>query len=81
MGIPHHPATSKKSANLSVSSELLRQARALNINLSQALEQRLAEIVRESRQRDWLEKNRESLDDYNRRIKKRGAYSDGLRRF
>ena len=30
---------------------------------------------------DWLEKNRESLDDYNRRIKKRGAYSDGLRRF
>lgn len=74
-------AAPKKSANLSVNSELLRQARALNVNLSQALEQRLVEIVRESRQRNWLEKNREAVEDYNRRIKKRGTFSDGLRRF
>lgn len=72
---------SKKSANLSINGELLRQARALNVNLSQVLEQRLAEIVRESRQRNWLEKNREAVEDYNRRIRKRGAFSDGLRRF
>lgn len=76
-----NPAASKKSANLSINSDLLRQAKALNINLSQTLEQRLAEIVRESRQRGWLEKNSEALEDYNRRIKKRGAFSDGLRRF
>ncbi len=81
MRTARNPAALKKPANLSINSELLRQAKELNINLSQALEQRLADIVRESRQREWLEKNREAVEDYNRRIRKRGAFSDGLRRF
>ncbi len=81
MRTARNPAATKQPANLSINSELLRQAKELNINLSQALEQRLADIVRESRQREWLEKNRGAVEDYNRRIRKRGAFSDGLRRF
>ena len=81
MRTARNPTATKQPANLSINSELLRQAKELNINLSQALEQRLADIVRESRQREWLEKNRGAVEDYNRRIRKRGAFSDGLRRF
>jgi antitoxin CcdA len=38
----------KKSANLSINGDLLRQARALDINLSQTLGQRLAGLIREA---------------------------------
>ena len=71
----------KKSANLSINADLLRQAKQLNINLSQTLEQHLAEIVRQAQRSRWLEENKGALDEYNRRIESRGAFSDGLRRF
>ena len=75
------PTGPRKPANLSINAELLRQAKELNINLSQTLERHLAEIVRQSRREQWLEENREALDAYNRRIEARGVFSDGLRRF
>lgn len=53
----------------------------LNINLSQALEQRLAEIVRQEKRSQWLAENQDALEEYNQRIEKRGTFSDGLRRF
>jgi antitoxin CcdA len=71
----------KKSTNVSVNRELLRQAKALNINLSRTLEERLAELIREARRTRWLEENREALEDYNRRVERRGVFSDGVRRF
>ncbi|TAJ80354.1 MAG: acetoacetyl-CoA synthase [Gallionellaceae bacterium] len=76
-----NPAGPKKSANLSINAELLQQAKQLNINLSQTLEQHLSEIVRQARREQWLAENQGALDEYNRRIKMRGAFSDGLRRF
>ena len=48
---PFETNAPKRSANLSVNSELLRQARALNINLSELLEQRLIEVICEHRRR------------------------------
>ena len=74
-------SASKKSTNLSVNSDLLRQAKEYHINLSQALELRLAEMLREEKCRKWQEENQDAIDDYNRRIEVKGAYSDGLRRF
>jgi len=71
----------KKSVNLSINADLLQQAKLLNINLSQTLEQHLAEIVRQAQSKKWLEENKRALDEYNRRIEARGAFSDGLRRF
>ena len=41
-----NPAAPKKSANLSINSDLLQQAKQLNINLSKTLEQHLAEIAK-----------------------------------
>lgn len=76
-----NPSAPKKSANLSINADLLQQAKQLNINLSQALEQRLAEIVRQEKRSQWLAENQDALEEYNRRIEKRGTFSDGLRRF
>lgn len=76
-----NPAAPKKSANLSVNADLLRQAKQLNINLSQTLEQHLVEIIRQAQRSQWLAENRGALDQYNRRIEKHGTFSDGLRRF
>jgi len=76
-----NPAAPKKSANLSINADLLQQAKQLNINLSQALEQHLAEIVRQEKRRLWLAENQGALEEYNRRIETRGTFSDGLRRF
>ena len=75
------PDAPKKSTNLSVNSELLRLAKEHKINLSQTLEQRLAEILREEQAREWLEENQDAIESYNSRIEANGAFSDGLRRF
>lgn len=76
-----NPAAPKKSANLSINSDLLQQAKQLNINLSQTLEQHLIEIVRQAQREQWIAENKTALEQYNARIEKQGVFSDGLRRF
>jgi antitoxin CcdA len=75
------PNAPKKPTNLSINADLLRLARESQINLSQTLEQCLAEMMREQQRRKWREENREAIDAYNRRITSCGVFSDGLRRF
>jgi len=71
----------KKSANLSINSDLLTQARQKNINLSKALEHRLVEMLLEEKRCQWKEKNKEAIDAYNRRVETSGVFSDDLRSF
>lgn len=66
----------KKPVNLSIDSDLLQQARELKVNLSKALEERLAVIVREERARRWQEENREAIEAYNRFVDKHGLFDD-----
>jgi antitoxin CcdA len=79
--ITFNSAAPKKSANLSINADLLQQAKQLNINLSQALEQHLTEVVRQAQRSQWLAENQSALDEYNRRVESQGVFSDGLRRF
>ncbi len=74
-------SASKKATNLTINHDLLRQARELQINLSQTLEERLVEIIAQRRQEQWLAENRRALEEYNRRIEERGVFSHGLRQF
>lgn len=76
-----NPNAPKKPTNLTINSDLLQKARKHHINLSQTLELRLAELIREEKRRQWLEENREAIEVYNRRIEANGVFSDGLRRF
>lgn len=71
----------KKPTNVSINRDLLQQAKEHQINLSQALELRLAEMLREQKQQQWLQENQEAVEAYNRRIEANGVFSDGLRRF
>ena len=71
----------KRPTNLSINADLLDKARKLGINLSQTLEERLAEVVREAEGRDWLKKNQHAIDAYNERVARKGVWSDGIRGF
>ncbi len=71
----------KQPTNLSIRSDLLRRARARNINLSQTLEESLEHILKEKDRQAWLEENREAMDAANRFVAEHGLWSDGLRKF
>ena len=74
-------AAPKKATNLSIRSDLLEEARALEINLSSELEKHLVEVIRKRRGEQWLRDNREAIEAYNRHIERDGLWSDGLRTF
>jgi post-segregation antitoxin (ccd killing protein) len=71
----------KVPTNLSVRGDLVREARALHLNISEIVEKALEEALRVRRREAWLEENRASIDDYNARVAKRGVFSDDWRRF
>jgi antitoxin CcdA len=79
--LPYDTTAPKKSTNLSINSDLLKKAKEHRINLSKALEQRLAEMLMEVKRREWREENRDAIEAYNRRIENQGAFGDALRRF
>lgn len=71
----------KKATNLTVNQDLLQRARSLKLNLSQVLEARLIEILRQQERQAWVEENQDAIQQYNDRVAKHGVFSDGIRRF
>jgi antitoxin CcdA len=74
-------SATKKAANLSIRADLLEEARAYKINLSQTLETALTAEVKKEKERRWLEENRAAIDAYNRYVEKHGLFSDRYRTF
>jgi len=74
-------AAPKKATNLSINSDLLRQAKEFNINLSQTLEQSLSKIVREAKQQQWQAENVDFISAYNKRIEAEGLPLEQYRSF
>ncbi|PSJ39428.1 type II toxin-antitoxin system CcdA family antitoxin [Allosphingosinicella deserti] len=60
------PQGRKRPTNVSLSVSLLEEAKALGVNVSQACERGLAEEVRATRARKWLEGNQAALASLNR---------------
>lgn len=71
----------KKPTNLSINSDLLRQAKELGIGLSAELEARLIERLAERRRQEWEVEVREQIDAYNTSVEQNGVFSDGVRGF
>lgn len=71
----------KKPTNLSINSDLLKQAKELNINLSATLEQALTAQLKAKRAQLWLEQNKDAIAAYNQSVDEQGVFSDGLRSF
>jgi len=71
----------KRPAKLSVDQRLLERAKRLNLNLSQVLEEALAEALRRRETDEWLKRNRAALAAYNEHVEESGVLSEGLRSF
>ena len=75
------PPSPKKSANLSVSADLLAQARQFDINLSATLERALIDTLQARQREQWKAQYRAAIQAYNAQVDELGVFSDGLRNF
>ncbi len=71
----------KQSANLSIRSDLLKQAKQKKINLSKTLEDRLEQILKDQDREEWLKNNREAIAAANDYVDRKGLWSEELRQF
>lgn len=76
-----HSIAGKRLARVTISARLLDKARSLKINLSQTLEEWLAQLLREAEAETWLAMNRKAIDAYNARVERDGVWSDKVRGF
>ena len=72
MNHPFKPAPAKRATNVSLNEELVAEAKALGINLSQACEAGLSDCVRQARAAKWLIENKEALDWSNDYVARNG---------
>jgi antitoxin CcdA len=81
MGAHDRKPTRKRSTNVSLSEELVHDAKQLGISISAACEQGLAAALKKERERQWLEENAEAIRSYNEWIRKNGVPLAKYRRF
>jgi antitoxin CcdA len=77
----YSPNAPKKPTNLSINSDLLQKARALDVNLSSVLEQALVETLRNRMSEQWLSENQDAIEAYNEQVEAEGVFGDGVRTF
>ena len=69
----------KRSANLSINSDLLDKSKALHINLSATLESALKQQLAAAAAAKWAEDNAQSIAAYNDFIARQGCFGDEFR--
>ncbi len=74
-------ATSKKATNITLSADVLTEAKALGINISQACDQFLRDLVRREQERRWQQENTEFIAAYNRTVADEGLPLEDWRSF
>ena len=67
-----HAVSPKKATNLSLSADVLAEAKGLGINISQACDDFLRELVRKERARRWKEDHAGFIAEYNRIVEAEG---------
>ena len=84
MNIVHHSlksAQGKKAANISLDAAILREAKALGINVSQACETGLAKEVKAVREAKWKHENESTIQEWNEWVAKNGIPLSEYRQF
>ncbi len=74
-------AGTRRATNVTLSAPLLRDARELGINLSQACERGIAAEVAALRRQRWLEQNRDAMQAWNEHVAQHGLPLAGHRPF
>jgi len=78
---PVGEARDRRPTNVTLPVALVAEAKALDINISQACESGLAHSVAEVRRARWLEENRVAIDAYNGMVERDGLPLDEFRQF
>lgn len=71
----------KKATNITLSADVLTEAKALNINISQACDQYLRELVRSKRESHWRQEHAEFISAYNQILEQDGLPLDEYQSF
>jgi antitoxin CcdA len=71
----------RKAANLSLDSELVSQARELNVNISRAAEEGIERAIKRERERLWRLENAEAIAEANEYVDKHGLPFAEYRQF
>ena len=74
-------ATARRATNVTLPDALLRAARSLKINISQACEQGLAAEVAKTKAQRWLEENAAAMDAWSAHIEAHGLPLARYRQF
>ena len=73
--------TGRRATNVSLPTDQLTAAKRLGINVSRACELGLREAVRAAREAEWLEENREAIEERVRYVEAHGLPLDRDRMF
>ena len=73
--------TQRRPTNVSLNRDLVEQARALGINLSQACERGIIEQLAQTRAEQWADESRAALASSNALVEARGLPLAGNRQF
>jgi antitoxin CcdA len=71
----------RQPANLSIDSNLMREAKGLDVNVSRAAEAGIAEAVAAEKTRLWKLENRATMDAWNDYVEKHGIPLEDSRQF
>lgn len=71
----------RKATNITLSVDVFADAKAFGINISQACDAYLRELVRQERQRRWREENADAMAVYNLIVAEEGLPLDEFRSF
>lgn len=71
----------RRATNVTLSAALLKDARALGINLSQACERGLEAAVVDARRQRWLEENQDAMTAWNEHVAEHGLPLAAFRQF
>ncbi len=74
-------AKPKKPTNLSIDTELLKEAKELGINLSSSAEDGLREAVRQTKTEQWNLENAEAIKSWNKWVEKNDIPLEEYRQF
>ena len=74
-------AVGKRATNLSLSTDVLEAAKAMDINISQVCDSYLREVVRREQERRWREEHADFITAYNATIETEGLPLDEWRSF
>jgi antitoxin CcdA len=74
-------AKTRKAVNLSIDAELVANAKAMGINLSQTCEAALSAALKKEREEQWIKENWDAIQSSNAWVEKHGLPLEKYRMF